>query len=111
MPNIDSGKDFGEGVSKPVNHPPELVYTERNLVTLIRMMKSAVEGKHHELDVIAAANLFPYPAFSEALTSFLSAAEKSHKDAVRIDNQRDLYQRLYTAEQLKTQALIEHADI
>lgn len=91
--------------------PTELVYTERNLITLIRMMKSAVEGKHHELDVIAASNLLPYPAFSEALTGLLSTFEIVRKASVINENQRELYQRLYTAEQLKTQALIEHIDL
>lgn len=91
--------------------PPEMAYNERQLITLIRMMRSAAEGKHHELDVIASQARYAYPDFSKALESFVTRVEQMHKDGVRIDNQRELYQRLYTAEQMKTQALMEHQDI
>lgn len=90
---------------------PDMAYTERQLVALIRMMKSAVIGLHHELDIIAANAAGSYPEFSTAVESFVKNAKELNESRQQGGAQRDLFERLYAAEQLKTQAMMEALDI
>lgn len=88
-------------------------YAEYHLISLVSRMRLVVmQGRTTpDLDHIIKAHERTHPAFSNALKGFVEQAISEHKAAVKIDNQRELYQRLYTAEQMKTQALIEHNDI
>lgn len=110
MANIDSGKAFGEGVPRADCAP---FYAEIHLINLVNRLKDAlIFGKAGEdLLHIIEGHKHEHPAFSSALQGFVTYAIKLHDGGLKQDAHRELFERLYTAEQLKTQALIEHIDL
>lgn len=91
----------------------EVFYAEIHLINLVNRLKDLViSGKSgNDLQSIIAAHEREHPGFSAAIKSFITEVNLQYDESARCEEQRDLYQRLFTAEQQKTQALIEFNDI
>lgn len=91
----------------------EAFYAEIHLINLVNRLKDLViSGKAgNDLQSIIASHERMHPGFSAAIKSFITEVNLQYDESARCEEQRDLYQRLFTAEQQKTQALIEFNDI
>lgn len=89
--------------------PPDMAYTEKQLINLIVMMKDAMIGNHNELLAIAKSSQHAHPGFSKALEAFSKEASLQIDDWLRGSERLDLIERLYRAEQMKTAALAEYS--
>lgn len=91
--------------------PPDMAYTEKQLINLINMMKYAMTSGHNELPTIAKASKHAYPEFAKALEEFSEEARLQIEDSLKASDRLELVERLYRAEQMKTAALAEHISI
>ncbi|QDH45732.1 hypothetical protein AAM37_gp61 [Pantoea phage vB_PagM_AAM37] len=89
--------------------PPDMAYTEKQLINLINMMRYAMTSGHNELPTIAKASKHAYPEFAKALEEFSEEARLQIQDWLRGSERLELIERLYRAEQMKTEALAEYS--
>lgn len=88
-------------------------FAEIHLINLVNRLKDAmIFGKTgEELLHITEGYKHDYPHFVAAIDSFAANAKKLNESRQQSSAQRDLFERLYAAEQLKTQAMMEMLDI
>lgn len=89
--------------------PPDMAYTEKQLINLVNMMRYAMTSGHNELPTIAKASKHAYPEFARALEEFSEEARIQIEDSLRDAERLELIERLYRAEQMKTAALAEYS--